>query len=123
VLSKLGLRACHPVAATQIRVLTGIVGFALVLLVLRRFGDVLAARRDGVGLWWTLGGSICGPCVGVTLSLLAVQHTQAGVAASIMATTPILILPAVALRGEHVGVAGVLGALVTVAGVAVLFLA
>jgi drug/metabolite transporter (DMT)-like permease len=47
----------------------------------------------------------------------------AGVAASIMALTPVLIIPlTVLLRRERVSVGGVLGALVAVAGVAILFL-
>jgi drug/metabolite transporter (DMT)-like permease len=51
-----------------------------------------------------------------------VQHTLTGVAASIMSTTPVLIIPAVVLLGrERVGPGGWLGAALAVAGVVVLF--
>ena len=51
------------------------------------------------------------------------RNTEAGVAASIMAVSPVLIIPLVVLlRGERVGIGGVLGAVVAVAGVALLFL-
>ena len=36
-----------------------------------------------------IGGAFCGPFLGVTLSLFAVQHTQAGVAASDPSIIPI----------------------------------
>jgi drug/metabolite transporter (DMT)-like permease len=59
----------------------------------------------------------------VSLSLVAVQHTQAGVAAAIMSIVPVLIIaPAVVLFRERVTLRAVAGALVAVAGVAVLFL-
>ena len=70
-----------------------------------------------------LGGAICGPFLGVTLSLIALQHTQAGVAASITACSPLLaIVIASRLHGEALTPRILLGALVTVAGVVVLFM-
>jgi drug/metabolite transporter (DMT)-like permease len=51
-----------------------------------------------------------------------VQHTATGVAASLMATTPILIIPVVVLiRRERVGFGGIAGALLAVSGVVLLF--
>jgi drug/metabolite transporter (DMT)-like permease len=69
----------------------------------------------------TAFGGVFGPFLGVSLSLVAVQHTQAGVAATLMALTPVLILPlAAAMRRERVSVRAAAGALVAVAGTAVL---
>jgi len=122
VLSKLGLGSYDPFAGTQVRVIAGFLGFALVFALLgwwRRVPPALADRR-AIGL--TATGAFFGPFLGVSLSLLAVQHTAAGIAASIMATSPILIIPAVVvLHRERVGVAGVGGALLAVTGVALLF--
>jgi len=122
VLSKLGLGSYDPFAGTQIRVIAGFLGFALVFAVLglwRRVPPALADRR-AIGL--TAAGAFFGPFLGVSLSLLAVQHTATGIAASIMATSPILIIPAVMLlHRERVGVAGIGGAVLAVAGVALLF--
>jgi drug/metabolite transporter (DMT)-like permease len=59
----------------------------------------------------------------VSLSLLAIQYTEAGVAATIMALTPVLIIPpAVWLNRERVSARAVLGAVVAVCGTAILFL-
>ena len=47
-------------------------------------------------------------------------HAKAGVASAIMTTTPVLVLPVAAWRGERVGIAGLLGALLAMAGVGIL---
>jgi drug/metabolite transporter (DMT)-like permease len=122
VLSKLGMGKYDALAATQVRVLAGIAGYALLFVAFgwwRRVGEALRDRR-ALGL--ASVGAFFGPFLGVSLSLVAVQHVQAGVAARIMALTPVLIiLPLVLLRKERVGFGGIAGALVAVAGVALLF--
>ena len=126
LVSKRGIGAYDPFAATQIRLLAGLAGFVLVmvgaeLMGRRTFAPALAALRDRAAMRDTALGAFFGPAVGIGLSLLAVQHTETGVAAALMATTPILILPfAVFWKKERVGSAGVLGAFVAVAGVIVL---
>lgn len=122
VLSKLGMGTFDPFASTQIRIVAGIVGFALVFTALRRWGRVVAAVRDRRAMAMTATGAIFGPLLGVSLSLVAVQHTSAGVAASLMALSPILVIPMVVVIGrERVGLGGIGGAIVAVAGVALLF--
>jgi drug/metabolite transporter (DMT)-like permease len=68
-------------------------------------------------------GSFFGPFVGVSLSLYAVQHTQVGVAATIIALVPVLIIPpAVLIKKEIIGLRDVAGAAIAVAGSVLLFL-
>ena len=123
VLSKLGMGSYDAVAATQVRVLAGAAGFALLYFPLRWWPKVGAALRDRRALGFASIGAFFGPCVGVSLSLYAVRNTVAGVAASIMALTPVLIIPLVVLvRRERVGWGGILGAAVAVFGVVLLFL-
>lgn len=122
VLSKLGMGAYDPFAATQVRVLAGLAGYVVLFTLLGRWRRVAAARGERRALGFTALGAFFGPFLGVSLSLLAVQRIPAGVAASLMATTPVLIVPVVVLAGrERVGVGGVLGAVVAVAGVVLLF--
>jgi drug/metabolite transporter (DMT)-like permease len=84
---------------------------------------VRTGLRDGKALGFSALGAFFGPFLGVSLSLIAVRETVAGVAASIMALTPVLIIPLViVLRKERVGIGGFAGALVAVVGVALLFL-
>jgi len=123
VLSKYGMGDYDAFAATQIRIIAGVVGFASLFFIFGRWPYVRAAARNQAALGFTSIGAVFGPFLGVSLSLVAVKHTHAGVAASIMATTPIVIIPAVILlKKERVGLGGLVGAAVAVAGVAVLFL-
>jgi drug/metabolite transporter (DMT)-like permease len=123
VLSKVGMGAYDAVAATQVRVLAGAAGYALLFFPLRWWPRVAEALRDRRALGLSSIGAFFGPFVGVSLSLYAVRNTLAGVAASIMAVSPVLIIPLVVLiRGEKVGIGGILGTVVAVAGVALLFL-
>lgn len=123
VLSKLGMGDYNAVAATQVRVLAGILGYALLFAVFGWWPRVREALRDRRALGFASVGAFFGPFLGVSLSLFAVQQVPAGVAASIMALTPVLIIPLVVLtRRERVGLGGVAGALVAVLGVALLFL-
>jgi len=123
VLSKLGMRSYDPVAATQIRVLAGIAAYAAIFLAVGWWPRLQASLADRAALGYTSVGAFFGPFLGVSLSLFAVQRTLSGVAASLMATTPILVIPAVVLlHGERVGWGGLAGTGVAVAGVALLFL-
>jgi len=123
VLSKIGMQSYDPFAATQIRILAGIVGFAAIFFAVRWWGRTLQGLRDTKGMAFAALGAFAGPFVGVSLSLLAIQHTETGVAATIMATVPVLIIPAVVLlHKERVSARAALGAVVAVSGVALLVL-
>lgn len=123
VLSKYGMGDYDAFAATQIRVLAGIGGFVLVCTAIRWWPRVIHAVKDRAAMKYTFVGATFGPFLGVGLSLLSIQlSANTGVAAAIMATTPILLIPAVMLRGESVGLGGILGTLLAVGGVTVLFL-
>jgi len=123
VLSKYGMGDYDPFAATQIRVIVGALGFAAVFSVIGWWPRVAAARHDRLALGQVSLGGFFGPFLGVSLSLYAVQHTATGVAATIMAILPVLILPpAILLNRERVSPRAVAGAVLAVAGVAVLFL-
>ncbi len=69
-----------------------------------------------------LGGAVAGPFLGVWLSMVAVQNARVGIASTLMAMTPIMLLPLVRLvYGEHVSTRAAAGTLVAVAGVAIMF--
>jgi drug/metabolite transporter (DMT)-like permease len=68
-------------------------------------------------------GAFFGPFLGVSMSLLAVQHTRAGIASTIMAIVPILIIPpAVLIFKEKVTLKEFIGAVIAVGGVAIYFI-
>jgi drug/metabolite transporter (DMT)-like permease len=67
--------------------------------------------------------TIFGPFVGVGLSLMAVQYTSAGIASTLMALTPIIIiLPSYWLFHQKITWRAVIGAVISVLGVTLFFL-
>lgn len=123
VLSKFGMRDYDPFAATQIRVIAGIAGFSILVTVLSRWGIVKAATKNRSGMRLTSIGAFFGPFLGVSFSLIAIKYTEAGIASTIMALVPVfIILPAVILYKQKVTLSEVIGAIVSVAGVALFFL-
>lgn len=70
-----------------------------------------------------LGGAIFGPYLGVWLSLVAVQKTYIGIASTLMALPPIILLPfSYWLFKEKITLRAIFGTLIAIIGVALLFL-
>ncbi len=123
VISKKGMGDYDAFSSTQIRVLTGIIGFSVLFFFINRWPRVQAALRNIPAMKRITLGAFFGPFLGVSFSLLAVQHTKAGIAATLMAISPVLIIPpAVILFKEKVNWKEILGAVITVGGVALFFL-
>lgn len=123
VLSKFGLHDYDPFAATQIRIIAGIFGFTILVTVMFRWGNVIKATRNKEGMLLTSLGAFFGPFLGVSFSLIAVKYTEAGIASTIMSLVPVfIIIPAVLLFKQKVTVSELLGACISVAGVALFFL-
>ncbi|MGV8096832.1 MAG: DMT family transporter [Mangrovibacterium sp.] len=123
VLSKKGMGDYNAFAASQIRVMTGLVGFAILLLVLKRYQRVWDALKNTEAMKRITLGSLFGPFLGVSFSLLAIQHTKAGIAATLMAIVPVLIIPpAILIFKEKVNWKEIAGAVITVLGVTIFFL-
>ena len=123
VLSKHGMGTLDVFTATQIRVIAAFIAWTLIMLVAGRWATVGTTMRDSVAMRLLAIGALFGPVGGVGLSLAAVKHTHAGIAASIMSITPILLIPVMVIFfRERVGIGSVLGTLLAVGGVVVLFL-
>jgi drug/metabolite transporter (DMT)-like permease len=123
VLSKFGMKDYDPFAATQIRIIAGIFGYTMLVTILARWGTVLTATHNKSGMMLTSLGAFFGPFLGVSFSLIAVKYTEAGIASTIMSLVPVfIILPAVVLFRQRVTLPEILGAIVSVGGVALFFL-
>ncbi len=122
VLSKYGMRDYDPFAATQIRIIAGLIGFGLIISILKRWKNVFRVFTDKKSISRIGLGSFFGPFLGVSFSLIAIQHTSAGIAATLMAIVPVLIIvPSVIIFKQKVTVREVVGAIISVAGVALFF--
>jgi len=68
-------------------------------------------------------GSIFGPFIGVSLSLLAVQHAPTGIVSTITSITPILLIPvSIIIFKEKVFPREILGSIITLLGISLLFI-
>jgi drug/metabolite transporter (DMT)-like permease len=122
VLSKFGMKSYDPFAATQIRLIAGMLGLTVLVTILGRWGSVIKAFSNRQGMAAISLGSFFGPCLGVSFSLLAIQHAKTGIASTIMAIVPVLLIPpAVFLYKEKVTIFEILGAIVSICGVALFF--
>jgi drug/metabolite transporter (DMT)-like permease len=122
VLSKFGLKNYDPFAATQIRIIAGIFGYIMLVTVLARWRTIMNATHNQSGMMLTSLGAFFGPFLGVSFSLIAVKYTEAGIASTIMALVPVfIILPAVVIFKERVTIPELLGAIISVGGVALFF--
>ena len=117
-----------PFSANSVRCIAGFVCFTSWYLIRRKsyraehqtFTDSFQNRRGLLALLFTV---LSGPFLGVGFSLMAVQHTAAGIASTLMATTPILILwPSYYMFGQRITWRNVVGAVVSVVGVSLFFL-
>jgi drug/metabolite transporter (DMT)-like permease len=123
VLSKLGMSDYDPFAATQIRIISGIFGFGLLISILERWKSVFAAVSNLKAMVETTIGSFFGPFLGVSFSLIAVKHTETGIASTIMALVPILIIPpSIFIYKQKLSLWEIIGSIISVCGVAMFFI-
>jgi len=124
IFSKVGLGDYSAISGTQIRVMFAILGFGIQALVTGQAKQVfVSAPKDRKGIRSIFIGAIFGPFLGVVFSLFAMQHTQAGTASTLMALTPVLIIPpSILILKQKVDRMEIIGAIVAVCGAALFFM-
>lgn len=112
-----------PFAGTFIRAVAGLAGFFIILASSRRLYTVGRAFHDRKGMGFAFLTTFFGPFIGVSLSLMAVQYAPAGIASTLMALTPVLIIvPYSIINKQRISAKEVAGTIITVIGVALFFL-
>ncbi|CAN0547274.1 unnamed protein product [Laminaria digitata] len=123
ILTKLGSANTSPLETSVVRLAFGAIGLSLIVSLTRhRFGlkDPFATRGRVLTLFIA---TFLGTYLGIWLLVTGLQFTSAGVAATLSSMSPVFILPiAVIFLGEEVSRRATLGALIAVAGVALLLL-
>lgn len=123
VLSKKGMGDYDPLAATQIRIIAGMAGFIFLITLLGKWRQVRVTLIQKKPMGGIAIGSFFGPFLGVTFSMIAIQHTSAGVAATLMSIVPVIIIaPAYFLFKQKVTLKEIIGAIISVGGVAMFFI-
>jgi len=124
-LSKQGMAGdFSPFAGTLIRMTAALISlWGIALLQGQVSVTWQAVRQHPAGLRWTIFGAFFGPVIGISASLLAVQHTSVGVASTLMALPPVFMLPiSHFFYHEKVSWQAALGTLLAIGGVGLLFL-
>ena len=125
VLSKQGMSGgLSPFQANEIRMLAA-VGFSWALaMIAGKAGSTFHNLRGKPRILGLLAiGAFVGPVLGVVSSLVAIQYVEIGIASTLNALTPVIILPiSYFVLKEKVGWQAIVGTLLAIAGVAILFL-
>lgn len=136
VLSKIGMAAytevipsadlhamnLMPFSGTMMRAVMGLLGFGLALIWTHQTHTLPRVWRDRKAFAAGIGAILLGPFLGVSLSLMAVSMTNAGVAQTLMSLTPVFILwPSMLIFGNKVKLQEVVGAVIAVAGACLFF--
>lgn len=112
-----------PFASTMIRAIIGAAGFIILMTIQKGLPQLKRAIHDPVGMRYALIMTLFGPVFGVSLSLMAVQYTGAGIASTLMALTPVLILfPYAFIYKQRIKLREILGVAISMTGVALFFL-
>ena len=110
--------------ATFIRVFSSVIIFLPIMLLLKKYKNpykLFNKNKSALGV--TIVGTILGPFLGITFSLIAIENTKVGIAATLMSTMPIIMLPMVKyFYKEKLTWRAIIGAVIAVAGVALIFL-
>jgi drug/metabolite transporter (DMT)-like permease len=125
VLSKQGMFGeFSPFQANAIRMLAAVIFTWLWTAFDGKVGTTFIALRENPQVLRLIAlGAFLGPLVAVTSSLLAVQHAEIGVASTLMALPPVIVLPiSYFVFKEKLGWQAVAGTVLAILGVAILFL-
>lgn len=124
VVAKRGLAGDFPaLSGTVIRMIVAATAVWLMAVLRGEVGPTRQALRDRQVRFWLLGGAFIGPFIGVWLSLVAVRTAPVGIASTLMALSPIMLIPFDHwLFDDTITPRSILGTMVALGGAAVIFL-
>jgi len=111
-----------PLTATLVRYAAGCAAYWGVSILRGRFIQVLKKVRDMKSMAFIGTGSLIDSAFGIWLAMIAVKLAPVGIASTLMALMPIMIIPMVAIAyKERVSPRAIIGTLIACLGVAILF--
>lgn len=124
IAAKYGLVGDFPaISATLIRLLIAVVILWALAALRGQVRATLQQWRDRKAFWAMMGGTISGPFLGIWLSMIAVQLARLGIASTLMALPPVILIPVEYLvYRTEVSARSLVGTIVAFAGVALIFL-
>lgn len=127
ILSKIGMQSeegfLDAFGATQIRAFIAFICFLVFLTATRQWGNVAQALKHPRAVLFTVTGSVLGPFLGVSLSLLVLHYLSVGVASTYLSLVPVFIIPfSIFIHKEYVSIRAAAGAVIAVSGIYLLML-
>jgi drug/metabolite transporter (DMT)-like permease len=113
----------HKMVATFIRIISSVLILLIIVLIARKYKNPVKLYKENPKAFGsTIIGTVLGPYLGITFSLVAIANTKVGIAATLMSTMPIIMLPYVRyVYKERLSWRAITGAFIAVAGVTILF--
>ncbi len=123
IFSKLGIGSYNVLAATQIRLIAAFIGLTFIITLKKQWSEIRESFNYKKALKEIAVGSVLGPFLGITFSLLAVQYTATGIVSSISSVSPVIIIPfSIMVFKEKVLPKEIMGAFISIVGIIILFL-
>ena len=124
ILSKQGMSGGFPVLSVNVmQIFAATVAVWLMAALRGKIRGSLAPLRERTAWVSATGGAFTGPFLGVTMSLVALGAAPVCIASTLMALTPVFLLPVSRfVFNEKVTLRAVLGTALAMAGVAMIFL-
>jgi len=110
--------------AAFIRLLSAVVILLPVIVLMKRYKNPINLfKKDISAFKATVTGTILGPVLGISSSLIAITYAKIGIATTLMSTMPVIMLPIARYYfKENLTGRAIIGAFIAVIGVAILFL-
>lgn len=114
----------NKMVATFVRIISSVFIITILAILARRYKNPIKVYKENPkALTTTAIGTFFGPYLGITFSLIAIANTKVGIAATLMSTMPIIMLPMVRYYfKEKLSWRAIGGAFIAVAGIAIIFL-
>jgi drug/metabolite transporter (DMT)-like permease len=124
ILSKKGLEGGFPtLSGNLIRLICALIVVWAVAFLRRRLISTIKSIKIKKSTYALLAGSFFGPFLGVWLSLIAIKYARIGIAATLMSTTPIILIPiSYWMFKEKITIQTVFGTIIAITGIAILIL-
>lgn len=111
------------VSAAIMRILVGLLVLWTVAALRGQIRQTLRLWRNGKAFRAMLGGSFTGPFLGIWFSMIAIQYARLGIASTLMALPPILLIPIeYFVYKRSISARSIAGTIVAISGVTLILL-
>lgn len=122
IFTKIGAYSYDAASSTQIRMICALILFLFYLTFTKKWGKVIKTAKDTQALLLIILGTIV-LTVGITFLVAAFNMINTGVASTISSMSPVIIIPiSMIVFKEKVTFREILGAIISVLGIAIFFL-